>query len=266
MATRPLVLPDTFSGEAGSSWTEWKYHFQNVATVNEWSDAQKLQWLRVRLTGRAQKAIQHLSAEVAASLEQTMKALDERFEPASRKTLYQAEFQTRRKKRSESWAEFAEDLKTLADKGFPDMQETAREQLSLHVFLQQLDPPQVSFSVKQKRPKTLDEAVAATIEMESYLPQSSRTTSAVALCGEDGEVATIAPVSDATAKLTSLVERLVERVENLEHKQQGMKYGSGQRGGRRQQSRAPRGACWHCGQQGHFARSCPQGQTSPQGN
>ena len=60
-----------------------------------------------------------------------MKALDERFEPASQKTLYQAEFQTRRKKRSEDWAEFADDLRTLADKCFPESQDEAREQLSL---------------------------------------------------------------------------------------------------------------------------------------
>ena len=98
MAAEPLLLPDTFSGEKGCTWTKWKYHFQNMATVNEWTDAQRLQWLWVRLTGRAQKAIQHLSLEVVASLEKTMKAVDERFEPASQKALYQAEFQMHRKK------------------------------------------------------------------------------------------------------------------------------------------------------------------------
>ena len=36
---------------------------------------------------------------------------------------------------------------------------------------QQLDHPQVAFAVKQKRPNTMDEAVSATLEMESYLTQ-----------------------------------------------------------------------------------------------
>lgn len=270
MAARPLILPDTFSGEKGCTWTEWKYHFQNIATVNEWTEAQRLQWLRVRLTGRAQRAIQHLSAEAAASLEKTMKALDERFEPASQKTLFQAEFQTRRKKRSEGWAEFADDLRTLADKGFPELQDEAREQLSLQFYLQQVNPAQVAFSVKQKRPKTLDEAVAATIEMESYLPQAAQTH--IATCEEEDEKATVAPVLDATSRLTGLVERLVERVESIERatkrnqQQQGMEFPPG-RIERRRESREFRRACWHCGQQGHFARRCPQaGQISPQGN
>ena len=36
-------------------------------------------------------------------------------------------------------------------------------------YLGQIEHTQVAFSVKLKRPKTLDEAVSATLEMESYL-------------------------------------------------------------------------------------------------
>ena len=182
--------------------------------MNSWNAEQKLQWLRVRLTGRAQKAVHHLTGDAAASYDATVKALDDKFEPASRKTLFQAEFQARKKKRSESWAEFADDLKTLTEKGFPDLAEEAREQLALHTYFQQLDPPQVAFSVKQKQPKNLNEAVTFTIEMESYLPHASRST--VAACGEEDSQASVAPVTETTSKLTNLVERLVDCVEKLE--------------------------------------------------
>ena len=50
------------------------------------------------------------------------------------------------------------------------MPESAREQLALQVYFRQLQHPQIAFSVKQKQPTTLDEAVTATIEMETYLP------------------------------------------------------------------------------------------------
>ena len=268
MATKPIVLPDPFNGEG--SWTEWKYHFGNVAQVNGWNDAQKLQWLRVRLTGRAQRAVQRV--DTGASFSDTVKALDERFEPQSRQTRYQAEFQTRRKKRAEGWAEFADDLKMLADKGFPDLSEEAKEQLALQTYLQQLEQPQITFGVKQRRPKTLDEAVTATIEMETYLPASSRVP--VAMCepeDESTELATIAPVSDTTAKLASLIERLVERVEKLEQQagprmqQLGASY-SARRVSRASRSRAASGACWNCGVPGHFARDCRRNRPSSQGN
>ena len=74
----------------------------------------------------------------------------------------------RKKKCTEGWADFAEDLSSLADRAFPDLQPEARECLALQKYLQQLDQPQVAFSVKQTRPKTLDDAVTATLEMESY--------------------------------------------------------------------------------------------------
>ncbi len=61
MAARPLVLPEPFKAE--SSWEEWTHHFENVAAVNEWDNANKLKWLKVRLTGRAQTAFQHLPEE-----------------------------------------------------------------------------------------------------------------------------------------------------------------------------------------------------------
>ena len=56
------------------------------------------------------------------------------------------EFQARRKKATEGWAD---DLKALADKAYPTLQDEAREQLAINSFLQQLTPPQVAFSVKQ---------------------------------------------------------------------------------------------------------------------
>ena len=62
----------------------------------------------------------------------------------------------------------------LADKGFPNLCEEAKEQLALQTYLQQLKQPQIAFAVKQRQPKTLDEAVTATNEMETYLPTSSR--------------------------------------------------------------------------------------------
>ena len=67
-----------FQRKKGCTWTEWKYNFENIATVNKWNDAQKLQWLQVRLAGHAQKVFQHLSEALAASLERTTKALGER--------------------------------------------------------------------------------------------------------------------------------------------------------------------------------------------
>ena len=111
---RPLVLPEPYMGEG--DYTEWQDHFESVAAVNEWDDAAKLLWLRVRLTGRAQTAFKRLSEATKASYRATSAALKQRFDPESKRELHIVEFQTRRKMRGEGWADFGEDLRVLADK------------------------------------------------------------------------------------------------------------------------------------------------------
>ena len=78
---RPLVMPDTFSGDG--KFDDWKEHFENVAAVNSWTDDEKLLWLKVRLTGKAQKAFKRLGDADRVDYKKAMKALLERFEPAS---------------------------------------------------------------------------------------------------------------------------------------------------------------------------------------
>ena len=104
-ASKPVVMPETFDGT--KSWKDWEFHFDDVAAVNGWDDAQKLAWLRVRLTGCAQKALQRLPDTARGTYAATRAALKARFDPDSRQTRYQAEFQTRRKRAIEGWADFA---------------------------------------------------------------------------------------------------------------------------------------------------------------
>ena len=92
MATRPVVLPEVFNGEG--SWHQWIFHSENVAAVNEWNEDSCLRWMKVRLTGRAQTAFQRFPQEVATDYKRTKEALQERFEPSSRRERYQAQFQT----------------------------------------------------------------------------------------------------------------------------------------------------------------------------
>ena len=70
---------------------------------------------------------------------------------------------------------FTKDLKQLVESAYPDLQEDAKGQLTLTHYLGQLEHEQFAFSVKQKRPKTVDEALCATLEIVSYLlPKGSQ--------------------------------------------------------------------------------------------
>ena len=265
---RPLVLPETFDGTG--SWSDWCFHFENVASVNGWDSAQGLKWLRVRVTGRAQKALHRLPATAAATYEATRDALKARFEPESRHTRYQAEFQARRKKAAEGWADFADDLRSLVDKAYPTLQEEARERLSINAYLAQLPQSQIAFSVGQKQPNSLDDAVAATLEIESYLPPHTQVSSGVSSTLPTEDKRTASGV-DSMAQLTHVVERLAEKLQqkaaNAEHQTTQTGINSEYQPRREPPPRRRRGftgECWNCQQTGHMARHCPQSRQQRQ--
>ena len=150
---RPFVLPEVFDGD--KSFDQWVSHFENVSAVNGWNDGEKLLWLRVRLTGKAHVAFTQMAHEIQQSYATAKEALLERFDPPSKQQLYKVEFEGRRKRHKETWADFGDELLLLAGKAFPKLQEEAREELALSRYLDQLRDPQVSFGVKQRRPKTV---------------------------------------------------------------------------------------------------------------
>ena len=263
MAARPQVVPEPFTGEG--SWDDWIDHFESAAAVNKWGDADKLLWLRVRMTGRAQKAYKNLSEAAKGDYERCKGCLQERFEPASKKELYRAEFHARRKRRTEDWASFAEDIKALAERAFNNLEPDAREHLALTHYLQQLGNPQVAFSVKQNRPKNVDEAVSATLEMESYLLPKAGRVGHIPGPESEQEAISVAAVQTRQDSMMNLLQAMMERLEKLEtdrepnsspdvssYKEQAKDKPSTRRKG----GQTNRIICFKCGKEGHMARGC----------
>ena len=204
---------ETFQGT--TSWEDWIEHFERVAVVNEWtSNASKLKWLKVCLTGKVPEA----TRDDYAALKE---ALQKRFEPASKKELYMAECQVRQKRKDEDWASFGDNLRTLAEKGYPDLASDAQEVLAPNHYLAQLENPQVSFSVRQKQPN-IDQAVQYTLEAESYLhPRkqqnfATQSTLQVAPVLRDPEVHTTKEREQLIAATPSKADPIVSIMKRLD--------------------------------------------------
>ena len=117
-------------------------------------------------------------------------------------------------------------MRSLADKTYPTLQEEARERLSINAYLTQLPQPQIAFSARQKQPNSLDDAVAATLEMELYLPPHTQVSSGVSsiLPTEDKRTPSGVDSIDKVAQLTRVVEILAARVERLQQKAANVKH------------------------------------------
>eukprot|EP00731_Ephydatia_muelleri_P034748 Em0075g1a len=211
--------PDAYSGD--TSWTDWVDHFEVTALVNGWDDAAKLVWLPVRLTGKAQVAWKRLTADARGSYDTAKEALHKRFEPDSKRQLYAAEFHSRRRRRAEQWGDFADALHCLADKAFPTLGEEAKALLALDRYLGELDDTKVAFAVRQGRPKTLEEAVAATLEMESYLSHGQKKEAGVSVVHEQMDGGQEVDTACANREVLPLLDAIVARLERLETDDRG---------------------------------------------
>ena len=207
-------------------------------------------------------------------------ALTEWFEPASKRELYNAELQVRTKKHSEGWADFAEELRRLVDKAFPDLEAKAREQLALSHYLSRLHHPQVGFAVKQQHPKKLEEAVRVTLEVESYLVkpstvgqvemESEPTVNAVGQAQPTVKQTTELALVRAIDQLTQRLERLEGTTQRRDTTLQSQKFSEqAARESRRLQPTNQRPGiviCHRCGKEGHYARGCALRQSPRSGN
>ena len=157
----------------------------------------------------------------------------------------------------------------LADKAYPDLEEAARERLALNQFLSELDKPQVAFGVRQGRPKSLDEAVSLTIELESYIGGSHGKPARVNFSQVDAELpnasasTTVAEEQECSGVLAVTLQSINERLQRLE-----LRLKNSEAITEREEQREPRKPrCWNCGKRGHIARLCrSRDSTQQQGN
>ena len=154
-----------------------------------------------------------------------------------------------------------------SDKAYPDLDNNARKTLALNAYLGLLDNPQVSFGVKQRTPANLDAAIAATLELESYLSHKAIVSSVKEESTDNGQVGAVSVSND---KLVTLVEKLIKRVEKLEvgrfdgigkqlTRRGCQENGGARQGWRENELNTPkyRGIiCWNCGKRGHITRLC----------
>jgi len=108
----------------------------------------------------------------------------------------------------ESWGDFADEACVLVEKAYPDLQEDGRECIALNHYLSQIDNPHIAFRVKLRCPKSILEAVTATIELESFLLTIPNISGHEAIRNIQTEIVQEYNVQDGQIKLTEMLVKL----------------------------------------------------------
>ncbi|KAJ8019181.1 hypothetical protein HOLleu_42404 [Holothuria leucospilota] len=139
-----------------------------VAELHRWSGGVKAMCLAASLRGDAQAILADLEAEKRRNYTDLVDALSSRFGPARQTELRRIQLRNRSRKKGETIPELAQDVKRLTRFAYPGASSHLQDQLARDHFVDCLEEPELRLGVHQTRPKTLEEAVQAALEIEAF--------------------------------------------------------------------------------------------------
>ena len=269
---RPTITPDRYDGKV--LWSDYHRHFEACRKVNQWTEEQATEFLAASLQGNALRILGDGSKKFTYS--ELVRVLEKRFGPGQQAESYLVELRHRRQGPKETLQELGQAIRDLTVKAYPEIPEEARERLGKTHFVDAVGSQVVREGIYRIRPKTLDEAILAALEAESFEKveaerRAERKPTKFARAIDSGTEQRLQKLEENANQQAQKMDQMVELLTGLTKKSpdQGDHVRSPVRHSPRPARRRP-GAlkCFKCGEVGHFSRECtkPRKDRAEQGN
>ena len=201
--------PETYSGK--DDLEDYLTHFERVTAYNEWDDDEAGAQLAMALTGAARQVWVDSGIRDSVSYKTLSTVLRDRFQPKGQEDYYQSCFHSRRREKGESLIDFACVLKRLARRGYPMVEEKAREIIIMKQFSTDLDG-EIKRLLRIRAPKTVEDMARFSMEFELDKPSKvvSAKTMNSGVC--QVEVSKVNVTNPSTEKTDDKSSQMVEKV------------------------------------------------------
>ena len=156
----------TFEGT--ENWRDYILQFEIIANMNGWNKADQAMELASSLRGKARGVLSDVAHNGHIDYDTLVKMLETHFDSANSTETYRTQLKNKVRRRNESLPELAHDIRDLVRKAYPQYNEQFRETLSLDCFVDSLMDGGMEWAIYQRKPRTLNEAVALAQDYEGF--------------------------------------------------------------------------------------------------
>ena len=183
--------------------------FRIAATRNRWNESDKVDFLKMSLTGEANNILRDITDDI--TYEELETKLKQRYGSLDQVEAYRVQLKARRRKKNETLSELMMDIRRLFSLAYPGPSNYMTDLAAKDSFVDALDDKELMIRVMEREPKNLEEAFKIAERMELYSKRIDVTDRT------ENETKTRGKVRAATAKEDGNIKLLIENQKAMQH-------------------------------------------------
>src|SRR6218665_2620632 len=252
------MKPGKFDGTG--SLESFLAQFEVCARYNRWSENDKVDFLRCSLEKAATQLLWDFGAREDVDYKQLVERLRQRYGTEGQAETFRAQLYYRRQRTDEGLSELLHDIRRLVVLAYPVPSSETTEIVARDAFLEAIRNRQLSLKVREREPKTIDEAYRMALRLSAYqhMAVNDRRLPSNRVRGtREADVTTqVQKQMDSFLSAQRTWQQKLE--EKLARRLNGLRGGSSSFVERNSAGRSPGSqiVCYNCELVGHVARRC----------
>ena len=242
--------------------------FRIAATRNRWNEGDKVDFLKMSLTGEANNILRDITDDI--TYEELETKLKQRYGSLDQVEAYRVQLKARRRKKNETLSELMMDIRRLFSLAYPGPSNYMTDLAAKDSFVDALDDKELMIRVMEREPKNLEEAFKIAERMELYSKRidvtdrtenETRTRGKVraATAKEDGNIKLLMENQKAMQhQITSLIQLMQQQNKSSQQVVENQKRADAKTETTTKSNDRPVINCFGCGKEGHIKPRCPE--------